>query len=84
MDPGIARGATTLVQDQNKGYNCKKEEPRVVSISAQGESSNLATHTHPHNERNKSKKFKPPPFYISLVIGDKIVHNCMMDSGACT
>ena len=27
---------------------------------------------------------KPPPFYISLVIGDKIVHNYMIDSGACT
>ena len=29
-----------------------------------------------------SKFFRPPPFYISLIIGDKLVHNCMIDSGA--
>lgn len=25
---------------------------------------------------------KPHPFYVSLIIGDKLVHNCMRDSGA--
>ena len=29
-----------------------------------------------------SKKVRPPPFYVSLIIGDKLVHNCMIDSGA--
>ena len=29
-----------------------------------------------------SKKIKPPPFYVSLIIGDKIVHNCMIYSRA--
>ena len=29
-----------------------------------------------------SKIVKPPPFYLSLIIGDKLVHNCMIDSGA--
>lgn len=85
MDLGIERGATTLVQDQSKGQSCKmREQPRAISILAQGESSNSATHTPLHKEVNQSKKMKSPPFYISLVIGDKIVHNCMIDSSACT
>lgn len=29
-----------------------------------------------------TQKVKPPPFFVSLIIGDKIVHNCMIDSGA--
>ena len=32
--------------------------------------------------RESSKGVKPPPFYLSLIIGDKLVHNCMVDSGA--
>ena len=28
------------------------------------------------------KTIKPPPFYLSLIIGDKLVHNCMVDSRA--
>lgn len=28
------------------------------------------------------KEVKPPPFYVSIIIGDKLVHNCMVDSGA--
>ena len=29
-----------------------------------------------------SKKVRPPPFYVSIIIGDKLVHNCMVDSRA--
>ena len=29
-----------------------------------------------------SKSIKPPPFYLSLIIGNKLVHNCLVDSGA--
>ena len=29
-----------------------------------------------------SKKVRPPPFYVSLIIGGKLVHNWMIDSGA--
>ncbi|KAH9312488.1 hypothetical protein KI387_027523, partial [Taxus chinensis] len=29
-----------------------------------------------------SKNLKPPPFYVSLVVGNHLVHNCMIDSGA--
>lgn len=28
------------------------------------------------------KKVRPPPFYVSLIIGGKLVHNYMIDSGA--
>lgn len=30
----------------------------------------------------KGKEVKPPPFYLSLIIGDKFVHNCMVDFGS--
>ena len=36
----------------------------------------------PTKEEGTHKKFKPSPFYLSLIIGDKIVQNCMIDSGA--
>lgn len=29
-----------------------------------------------------SKKNRPPPFYVSLILGEKIVHNCTIDLGA--
>ncbi len=25
---------------------------------------------------------KPPPFYLTVIVGNKLVHNCMVDSGA--
>ena len=28
------------------------------------------------------KKVIPPPSYVSLIIENKLVHNCMIDSGA--
>ena len=33
-------------------------------------------------EGETSKKIRPPPFYVSLIIEDKIIHNYMIDSGA--
>ena len=36
----------------------------------------------PSSDVEISKKARPPPFYVSLIIGDKLVHNCMIDSGA--
>ena len=36
----------------------------------------------PSKEVETSKKVRPPPFYVSLIIGDKLVHNCMIDSRA--
>ena len=32
----------------------------------------------PSKEVETSKKVRPP-FYVSLIIGDKLVHNCMID-----
>ena len=36
----------------------------------------------PPREVEKIKKVRPPPFYVSLIIRDKLVHNCMIDLGA--
>ena len=36
----------------------------------------------PSREVETSKKVRPPPFYVSLIIGDKLVHNFMIDLGA--
>ncbi len=36
----------------------------------------------PAGDVETSKKVIPPPFYVSLIIGGKLVHNCMIDSGA--
>ena len=36
----------------------------------------------PAEDVETSKKVRPPPFYVSLIIGGKLVHNCMIDSGA--
>lgn len=36
----------------------------------------------PIREEETSKKSNPPPFYLSLIIGDKLVHDFMIDSGA--
>ena len=36
----------------------------------------------PTKDEGISKKTKPSPFYLSLIIGDKIVHNFMIDSGS--
>ena len=35
----------------------------------------------PSKEVETSKTYKPTPFYVSLIIGDKLVQNCMIDSG---
>ena len=36
----------------------------------------------PSREIEIGKKVRPSPFYVSLIIGDKLVHNCMTDLGA--
>ena len=36
----------------------------------------------PTGDVETNKKVRPPPFYVSLIIGGKLVHNCMIDSGA--
>ena len=32
--------------------------------------------------QTQGKDVKPPPFYVSLIIGNNLVHNCMVDRGA--
>lgn len=47
---------------------------------------NTASAVFTNNEENKNKPtipiVKPPPFYVSLIIGNNLVHNCIIDSGA--
>lgn len=48
-----------------------KEQSKVV----------LTNKPQPSNEQ-QAKEVKPPPFYVSLIIGNDLVHNCMINSGA--
>ena len=32
--------------------------------------------------QQSSNPVKPPPFYVTIIIGKHLVHNCMIDSGA--
>ncbi|KAH9310893.1 hypothetical protein KI387_025928, partial [Taxus chinensis] len=50
-----------------------QRQDKVLTNAAQPESNHGA---------QQGKMLKPPPFYVSLIIGDKLVHNCMIDSGA--
>lgn len=34
------------------------------------------------NAKVQGKNGRSPPFYVSLIIGKNLVHNCMVDSGA--
>ena len=43
---------------------------------------NLVSFVQPSKEVEARKKVSHPPFYVSLIIGDKLVHNCMIDLGA--
>lgn len=36
----------------------------------------------PSREVETSKQVRPPPLYVSLIIGGKLVHTCMIDLGA--
>lgn len=36
----------------------------------------------PLEAKNQEKISKPPPFYLSLIIRNKLFRNCMIDSGA--
>lgn len=55
----------------------------VIEDTIQGCSSSISTSlVKPLEAENPKKISKPPSFYLSLIIGDKIVHNCMIDSMA--
>jgi len=42
----------------------------------------VLTNSSQDNNKQPNKSAKPLPFYKSLIIADKLVHNCMVDSGA--
>lgn len=43
---------------------------------------NTTSLVQPTGDVEINKKVRPPPFYVSLIIGGKLVHNCIIDSGA--
>lgn len=42
----------------------------------------VLTNTTVNDKEQQDSKVKPPPFYVSLIIGDQLVHNYMIESGA--
>ena len=62
-----------LLQQELESIEPKDQPPNMESATSL---------IQPSKEVETSKKVRPPPFYVSLIIGDKLVHNCMIDSGA--
>ena len=62
-----------LLQQELESIEPKDQPPNIESATSL---------IQPSKEVETSKKVRPPPFYISLIIGDTLVHNCMIDSGA--
>ena len=52
------------------------ENPKVVLKNS------ILEVTSPNNNSVQGKNMKTPPFYVSLIIGEKLVHNYMVDNGA--
>ena len=60
-----------------------QQELKSIVVSNQSATLNDTTSlVYPTKRGDRNKKNKPPPFYVSLIIGDKLVHNYMIDSGA--
>jgi hypothetical protein len=60
-------------------------QQELERIEPKDQPSNMESATRlvqPVGGEETSKKVIPPPFYVSLIIGGKLVHNCMLDSGA--
>ncbi len=62
-----------LLQQELESIEPKDQPPSMESA---------ASLVQPSREEEKNKKVGTPPFYVSLIIGGKLVHNCMIDLGA--
>lgn len=60
----------------------QKELKTVVEKNQSSSTHDATSFVKPTKEGETSKKWKYPPFHVSLIISDKFVHNCMVDSGA--
>lgn len=65
-----------LLQEALKGMDVAKDTIQGCSPS------NSTSLVKPLEAYNPKKISNPPPFYLSLFIGNNIVHNCMIDNGA--
>ena len=70
--------ATIPMQKRLLQQELESIEPKDQPPSMEGATSLVQ----PSREEETSKNIRPPPFYFSLIIGGKLVHNCMIDSGA--
>ena len=60
----------------------KRELQDIKLQNEPSTSNNAANYIQPMKEEDTSKKIKPSPFCLFVMIGDKMVHNFMIDSGA--
>ncbi len=70
--------ATIPMQKRMLQKELEKIEPKDQSSTMEGDTSLVQ----PSGDVETNKKVRPPPFYVSLIIGGKLVHNCMIDSRA--
>ncbi len=70
--------ATIPMQKKLLQQEMERIEPKYQTLSM--ESATILVQ--PSREVETSKKVRPPPLFVSLIIGGKLVHNCMIDSGA--
>ena len=70
--------ATIPMQKKLLQQELESIEPKDQTLSMES----AASLVQPSKEVETSKNVRASPFYVSLIIGDKLVHNCMIDSGA--
>ena len=70
--------ATIPMQKRLLQQELESIEPKDQPLSMESATSLVQ----PSRGEETSKKVRPPPFYVSLIIGGKLVHNCMIDLGA--
>ena len=70
--------ATIPMQKRLLQQELEMIEPKDQPLNAESATSLVQ----PAGGEETRKKVRPPPFYVSLIIGGKLVHNCMIDLGA--
>ena len=60
----------------------QQELERIESSDQSSTMESATSLVQPAGDVETNKKVRPRPFYVSLIIGGKLVHNCMIDSGA--
>ncbi|KAH9308710.1 hypothetical protein KI387_036621, partial [Taxus chinensis] len=69
-------GQRDLLQAAMKDWSTSNQK-----VQMQGKVLTNAAQLEGNHGGQQGKTLKPPPFYVSLIIGNQLVHNCMIDSG---